>query len=598
MSYGVHFILQSEENSTVISWVHTVSEMATVTRYAFTYPFTYSELQSVLEGLDRRFPPDCSTLYYHRELLVYSLDHWRVDLVTVSSHVGRGEDREERLPGLFPEDDQLRPYRFPNKKVVFVSARVHPGETSSSFVLNGFLNFIVSSDPRAVKLRDMFVFKLIPLLNPDGVIRGHYRTDQRGVNLNRVYVDPSPSLHPTIYAARQIILYHHHGQLTPSSTDETPSLSTIESSDHATTTCTSEDNRSSSIMSTSKEPPVVMDEDTCHSFSDVQGAKTEGGSGTGERIRGMTLMEMDEPSASGWDISSNISVDGGTSSSFQRGLPSSELHDDCSNVSGISEAETGVTSMFGSMSAVSDFTNIISRNKSCGQNPSAVISSCISEKKEEAVELNVSCDKSRDLFLKDFHKESDKEHGDYVCDQRTSHETENKKDINVFSNVNMSRLMPVPSTVSSQHHFKMVAGESNVDSGSYPFGTSQTKDSLEYKQTLTTSSTQIPKTLKTGSPPTPGSISSRSVVREGCGIASSSESEAECGRPGKESEVSVGVLEGSLHLPGKEFTPALNPPTPIPEETQVTSGLFLYVDLHGHASKKGESSIRVCLIAE
>lgn len=45
------------------------------------------------------------------------------------------------------------------------------------------------------------------------MFRGHYRTDTRGANLNRYYLNPDPSLHPSIYAARSLILhYHQQGQ--------------------------------------------------------------------------------------------------------------------------------------------------------------------------------------------------------------------------------------------------------------------------------------------------------------------------------------------------------------------------------------------------
>lgn len=54
------------------------------------------------------------------------------------------------------------------------------------------------------------MFYFFPILNPDGVARGHYRVDTNGVNLNRCYINPSLKSHPTIYAIRSFILHLHN----------------------------------------------------------------------------------------------------------------------------------------------------------------------------------------------------------------------------------------------------------------------------------------------------------------------------------------------------------------------------------------------------
>ncbi|XP_028460270.1 cytosolic carboxypeptidase-like protein 5 isoform X3 [Perca flavescens] len=215
---------ENVDNQFILSFTHRLLEARGATTYfSFCFPFSYSECQEMLQQFDKSYPnaaqlspssePD--SVYYHRELLCHSLDGNRVDLITVTNCNGMQHEREPRLPKLFPDANTPRPHRFSSKRVFFLSSRVHPGETPSSFVFNGFLNFILRrDDPRAHVLRKIFVFKLIPMLNPDGVVRGHYRTDSRGVNLNRQYLNPSPELHPSIYAAKTLLLYHHtHNRL-------------------------------------------------------------------------------------------------------------------------------------------------------------------------------------------------------------------------------------------------------------------------------------------------------------------------------------------------------------------------------------------------
>lgn len=204
----------------ILSFTYRFLDLKGATTYfAFCFPWSYTETQDQLNLLDTKFAdaknltsksnPD--SIYYHREVLCKSLDNLRIELVTISSCHGLLDEDEPRFDSnLFPEKDVPRPKKFKGKRVFLLSSRVHPGETPASFVFNGFLDLILrENDPRAKALRKQYVFKMIPLLNPDGVQRGHYRTDQRGVNLNRLYLDPDINIHPSIYASKSLLVYHH-----------------------------------------------------------------------------------------------------------------------------------------------------------------------------------------------------------------------------------------------------------------------------------------------------------------------------------------------------------------------------------------------------
>jgi len=104
-------------------------------------------------------------------------------------------------------NDSIRGERV--KKIIVLTSRVHPGESNSSFLMHGVLEFLLSEDPKAQDLRENFIFKVIPMLNPDGVIIGNYRSSFLGVDLNRRWKNPSKYLHPTIYYAKYLIKWLH-----------------------------------------------------------------------------------------------------------------------------------------------------------------------------------------------------------------------------------------------------------------------------------------------------------------------------------------------------------------------------------------------------
>jgi len=82
---------------------------------------------------------------------------------------------------------------------------VHPGESNASFIIEGFLEFLVGNEKEAKGLRDIFVFKVVPMLNPDGVIVGNYRSNLSGLDLNRQWQNPSLKQSPEIYAMKEMI---------------------------------------------------------------------------------------------------------------------------------------------------------------------------------------------------------------------------------------------------------------------------------------------------------------------------------------------------------------------------------------------------------
>ena len=75
--------------------------------------------------------------------------------------------------------------------------------------MTSIIKFLTNKDDvRAQILRKFFVFKIIPIINVDGVYRGYYRFDTNSYNLNRHYANPSIKITPEIYAIKRLFLFY------------------------------------------------------------------------------------------------------------------------------------------------------------------------------------------------------------------------------------------------------------------------------------------------------------------------------------------------------------------------------------------------------
>ncbi len=74
------------------------------------------------------------------------------------------------------------------KQTIFIIGRQHPGESNGSHVLKGFMTQLIKSKQKIMEqIRNHFVFHIVPMLNPDGVLIGNFRTSLYGKDLNRLF---------------------------------------------------------------------------------------------------------------------------------------------------------------------------------------------------------------------------------------------------------------------------------------------------------------------------------------------------------------------------------------------------------------------------
>ncbi|XP_075044181.1 cytosolic carboxypeptidase 2 [Mixophyes fleayi] len=176
---------RSQEGGTLycLTWTFEFPHDNDTCYFAHCYPYTYTDLH---RDLQRWTCDPARSQYCKLRALCRSLAGNTVYSLTITS------------PSINPESAV-------NKKVVVVTARVHPGETNGSWMMKGFLDYLLSDTSDAQLLRDTFIFKVIPMLNPDGVIVGNYRCSLSGRDLNRNYRSMLKESFPCIWYTRAMI---------------------------------------------------------------------------------------------------------------------------------------------------------------------------------------------------------------------------------------------------------------------------------------------------------------------------------------------------------------------------------------------------------
>jgi len=160
---------------------------------AHCYPYTYTDLR---RHLDEMLSCPIKSKHVRKEILCETAAGNACFLLTITNF----KSNEEEFAF---EEHYEDPYK--GKKGVVLTSRVHPGETQASWMMKGILDFLTSNHPNAQKLRHKYIFKVIPMMNPDGVIVGNYRTSLSARDLNRNYRHPKQEAFPTVWHTKQMV---------------------------------------------------------------------------------------------------------------------------------------------------------------------------------------------------------------------------------------------------------------------------------------------------------------------------------------------------------------------------------------------------------
>ena len=180
--------------------------------FANCIPYFYSTLMKELnhyELNEEKYP------FFHRKTLATTLGGNDLDMFTINSMYDIFKNGATSV--IMPktnnylsiknnlENNNNNSQIIDERKAVVIIGRQHPGETVGSYVVKGCIDFLMGNSEEAKKLREIYLFKIVPMMNPDGVLVGNSRTSFAGCDLNRRWGKPNEIIHPEIFQTKQMI---------------------------------------------------------------------------------------------------------------------------------------------------------------------------------------------------------------------------------------------------------------------------------------------------------------------------------------------------------------------------------------------------------
>jgi len=127
---------------------------------AYAHPYSYSRYRQLVSGLE---------------------DEQYVSIEPIATTAG---GREIRMVSITDQDIQAD-----QKKVVLIMAIQHAGEDAGGYFVEGMIDYILSDTPDAAVIRENYIYKFLPMMNPDGMYKGVSRYNSRMEDLNNIWMN-------------------------------------------------------------------------------------------------------------------------------------------------------------------------------------------------------------------------------------------------------------------------------------------------------------------------------------------------------------------------------------------------------------------------